>query len=178
MSAHIPRLLVFRQLRRHLGQAGDALCIVWGCVAAAVPSCASRAAVVILSLTIFNMDWGTLRAGQCIAAARVFPAARNGSAYPAKLMVVERWCLWLTMAWVFLAAPSPGERSQGCVHPLVQGPGCEGEGWARDRLDGRMDGEGHSPGSKQLPSSFTPIFALLLLFPLLSVACSAPSRLA
>lgn len=42
----------------------------------------------IWSLTVSNLDWGTLWAGQCIAAAGVFPAARNCSAYPAKFMVV------------------------------------------------------------------------------------------
>lgn len=88
-------------------------------------------------------------AGQCIAAAGVFPAARNCSVYPAKLMVVERWCLWLTISWVYLAAPSLGECSQGCVHPLVQlckdqgvmgrvGEGrvgwTDGWGWAQPRF--------------------------------------------
>lgn len=67
-----------------------------------------------------------------------------------------------------LAAPSPGE----CVHPPRQL--CEGKGW----MDRQTDGEGDSPGSRQLPSTSTPIFALLLLFPLLSAACPAPSSLA
>ena len=120
----------------------------------------------ILSLTASNLDWGTLWAGEWSAAAGLLPAAGNCSAYPAKLIVVERWCLWLTMSLVFLAVPSPGECSRdvctqlcSCARPRVRG-----EGWDRDGLDARMGGEGLSPGSRELPRTFMPIFALLLLF--------------
>lgn len=146
------------------------LCILWGCVATAVP-CASGAAVVISSLTVSSLDWGTVWAGQCMAAAGVFPAAWNCSAYPAKLTVVQRWCLWLTVSWVLLAAPSPGECSRGCVHPLVQlckAQGCEGKG---GRRKGWMDGW-MGKGTAQVPGSCQALSRQYLLF-----CCSSHSSL-